>query len=424
MQYQEQKKQHNKIQKQKKQYYWLYLGWHASSELFKVGISSKVPKRNDELSIEPIYKIKFKNKQEAKDAEQKIKDKYKDFRVSIQDARKLNVAKNGCSEYFTFTKEQGMYAMDWSNNSAESDNFLSPFSTFWIDHVYPSKVPFLKTVDNLQSIPNTRDSVIDQPHLINLTNAIQLDGEVSNPIILNRNNYVMVGKHRSEVAQNLNMPYIKAVICDELYIGLKEELDISVLTNTSSFHSVNRLISKADIRKDIRNCIVEYKEKTFCSLEESVVHFSSEKYQQQLKEKYHLPIRDCNIQLAKVFLTLEEDNAVKQGQYIPYAALNNDSLLEAAIAYHNDRACIIHNDKINDLVGAIIREMHDQGKSKGLVLTYKSYQNRNTTNSTNLIYLASLKEQFGIDIAIQEIPQTEKPFNAEEMVNEVELVVM
>jgi hypothetical protein len=386
--------------------HWLYLGLHKISNLYKIGITTEPTVRTDELNIDLMKYVEFNSKSEAERAEKTIQIKYKHFRVTRHEALIAGVNKNGSTEYYSFTSsDQGEYVLDHIAGN-ESKFFTSPFSLYWMSVVFQVKLkaPQLRVVDTLTRFTQSRDAVIDNDNLNALIEIIKLDGEVKIPIILNSESMVLSGNHRLRACKAIGLQTLPVIYADEAFLGDKEQLEISLLVNNFKNHEVCKLISPADVKRDIAHCLNAHKKTFGCSLEDSWAHFNAQI--DQLVTKYHLSKNVCNRYLGQTLLKLEEDNAVDVGLFKPGSLLDFETIRQSAVEYHGDTAVIVHiATKVNDMVGAVIRAMHDEGKKKGLVLTYKSYSKRHISNANDLVYLASLKKKLGLEISIEEIPQ-------------------
>jgi hypothetical protein len=403
--------------------YHLYAARHISSNFIKIGIASNFIFRNDSLGVDYLFSVNFESRDQAADAEAKIKSKYGYFNqtISAKQAKELSIPKNGITEYFKFSNDEAIYALLWVKG-LEHKYVLSPFSQHWLQEIYPIKKqkPFQKTVDDqLLSLPNTRADHYSDSHVKALRKSIELNG-VQHPIVLDKDSKIFSGIHTAEAIRWIpHMHTVPAILCDETWMQTKEIYDVSVCLNNTEHHRINKPLSRADILRNINNTVIEIEEKTKKNLN-GYDDFTDEQIN-QFSVKYNISNRESRSLVDKVITKIREKSAVSEGLFIPKGKLNETELIQKAQSYHLGRAVICHvSSKIHDMVGAAIRATIVQQKPAALILTYDTFKDRGRSNSKDLEYLAQVKEMHGIDIVIEVIEQikqvTESSNNTEEKV--------
>jgi hypothetical protein len=401
-----------KINKNNKEdfYRYLYLAYHAVSGLFKIGVSNDPVQRIEQINGKKIRIVDFKNIN-ALDFENKIKAKYKYFNLSSDDAKARGVPPSGSSEYYKVNKDMGEYMLDWSRGRGKQSKWaLSPFSKFFITSIYPNKEVHQRNPQSLLSVNQYRSAQVSPKHLKNIKDAVEVDGEVKEPLLVNSISEVEGGTHRLLSALALNLPSIPVKIVDEIWMGKKELKDAGVMLNNNEHNSINLPNSSADIQNNMMGSILEYMEYTNKSFDDSVDHFNEVGSQEDFVNLFHITKASVTKNYAHAILKLNESRAVGSGIFKP---IDRDSkevkeaIKKANKYYNNKRVIVVHvAEKFSDALGHCITKMINKNSNKGLIITYKSFRNKQYSNYKDLKRLGDLKHLCGLDIALQEIDQT------------------
>jgi hypothetical protein len=397
----------NKKKFKTKLYTYLYLVFNEISGKYKFGISNDIPRRLSELNGLLIDEKDCRAIANASDLEDKIKLKYSHFRISASDAKALGIPPSGASEYYGVTKEQAQYMFDWALGY-ECGHAVSPFAILWLEEYYLNKDIHQRSISSLNTTIQYRDSLISPSHAKNIKDAIEVDGEIKTPLLVDASSNVYGGIHRLDGALGLNYKTVPVKVVDEKWIEHNDLKDIAVMLNNNQFNSVSLANSTGDIQHHMRSVILDYKEIKGISIENAIAHFIESNAVDSFVKLFHMTKNSVSKNLSHTILKLKEEIAIDNGMFKP---VNRDSIevIEArdrAIIYHKDRVVVVHiAEKFSDAIGHCIREMVNQNNKKGLIITYRSFRHRKYSNSDDKVWLSALKAQSGYDVILEEIDQ-------------------